>query len=215
MGSGTDVARESAAVVLLGNDLLRFVEVLKIARRCRGISAPPGPACILRLFEIGPQSGNEIIGGTSLLVCNPLVDGKNVEPDMTLDHFRHQRVHGATAGRDIVKNLGALSFLLEGFLNCPDLTLDSPDTVQQPLFLFEGVCHKDLLKIPCRQKTSTKHLYKDTPAGIPCVGIPECSAPKTTRKEAHPCPTAVAVNRANSRSIASQRSLRLWRASAS
>jgi len=37
MGSGADVARESAPVVLLGNDLLRFVEVLKIARRCRSI----------------------------------------------------------------------------------------------------------------------------------------------------------------------------------
>jgi P-type E1-E2 ATPase len=35
MGSGTDVARESADVVLLGNDLLRFVETLRIARRCR------------------------------------------------------------------------------------------------------------------------------------------------------------------------------------
>jgi heavy metal translocating P-type ATPase len=37
MGSGTDVARESASVVLLGNDLLRFAGVLKIARRCRAI----------------------------------------------------------------------------------------------------------------------------------------------------------------------------------
>jgi Cd2+/Zn2+-exporting ATPase/Cu+-exporting ATPase len=37
MGSGTDVARESSAAVLIGNDLLRFVEVLKIARRCRNI----------------------------------------------------------------------------------------------------------------------------------------------------------------------------------
>jgi Cd2+/Zn2+-exporting ATPase/Cu+-exporting ATPase len=37
MGSGTDVARESADVVLLGNDLLRFVETLRIARRCRRI----------------------------------------------------------------------------------------------------------------------------------------------------------------------------------
>jgi heavy metal translocating P-type ATPase len=37
MGSGTDVARESADVVLLGNDLLKFVETLRIARRCRFI----------------------------------------------------------------------------------------------------------------------------------------------------------------------------------
>lgn len=37
MGSGTDVARESANVLLLGNDLLKFVETLKIARRCHRI----------------------------------------------------------------------------------------------------------------------------------------------------------------------------------
>jgi heavy metal translocating P-type ATPase len=37
MGSGTDVARESADVVLLGNDLLKFVETLGVARRTRRI----------------------------------------------------------------------------------------------------------------------------------------------------------------------------------
>jgi heavy metal translocating P-type ATPase len=37
MGSGTDVARESADVVLLGNDLEKFVETLGIARRTRRI----------------------------------------------------------------------------------------------------------------------------------------------------------------------------------
>jgi heavy metal translocating P-type ATPase len=37
MGSGTDVARESADVVLLGNDLAKFAETLSIARRARAI----------------------------------------------------------------------------------------------------------------------------------------------------------------------------------
>jgi Cd2+/Zn2+-exporting ATPase/Cu+-exporting ATPase len=37
MGSGTDVARESADVVLLGNDLVKFAETLAIARRARRI----------------------------------------------------------------------------------------------------------------------------------------------------------------------------------
>jgi heavy metal translocating P-type ATPase len=37
MGSGTDVARESADVVLLGNDLAAFAETLHIARRTRRI----------------------------------------------------------------------------------------------------------------------------------------------------------------------------------
>jgi Cd2+/Zn2+-exporting ATPase/Cu+-exporting ATPase len=37
MGSGTDVARESADVVLLGNDLRKLVETIHIARRAHGI----------------------------------------------------------------------------------------------------------------------------------------------------------------------------------
>jgi cation transport ATPase len=37
MGSGTEVARESANVLLLGNDLLKVAEVLKIARQCNRI----------------------------------------------------------------------------------------------------------------------------------------------------------------------------------
>ena len=37
MGSGTDVARESADVVLLGNDLVRFADTMAVARRTRRI----------------------------------------------------------------------------------------------------------------------------------------------------------------------------------
>jgi P-type Cu+ transporter len=39
MGSGTDVARESADVVLLGNDLSKLVETIQIARRAKRIIA--------------------------------------------------------------------------------------------------------------------------------------------------------------------------------
>jgi P-type Cu+ transporter len=37
MGSGTDVARESADVILIGSDLSKFVETVRVARRCRAI----------------------------------------------------------------------------------------------------------------------------------------------------------------------------------
>ena len=47
MGSGTDVARESADVVLLGNDLGRFVETIRIARRTRAISIRSKPTLIV------------------------------------------------------------------------------------------------------------------------------------------------------------------------
>jgi len=39
MGSGTDVTRESAHVVLIGNDLSKFVETLRISRRSRRVIA--------------------------------------------------------------------------------------------------------------------------------------------------------------------------------
>jgi Cd2+/Zn2+-exporting ATPase/Cu+-exporting ATPase len=35
MGSGTDVARESSDIVLIGSDLAKFVETVRLARRCR------------------------------------------------------------------------------------------------------------------------------------------------------------------------------------
>jgi Cd2+/Zn2+-exporting ATPase/Cu+-exporting ATPase len=34
MGSGTDVARESSDIVLIGSDLTKFVDTVRIARRC-------------------------------------------------------------------------------------------------------------------------------------------------------------------------------------
>jgi heavy metal translocating P-type ATPase len=37
MGSGTDVAKESADVILIGSDLSKLVETLRVARRCRRI----------------------------------------------------------------------------------------------------------------------------------------------------------------------------------
>jgi heavy metal translocating P-type ATPase len=37
MGAGTDVARESADVVLIGNDLMKFVETVRVTRNCRHI----------------------------------------------------------------------------------------------------------------------------------------------------------------------------------
>ena len=37
MGSGTDIAKESAQVLLIGNDLLKLVETIRIARQTRAI----------------------------------------------------------------------------------------------------------------------------------------------------------------------------------
>jgi cation transport ATPase len=65
MGSGTEVAREAADVVLLGNDLLKLVETLRIARRCRAI--------IMQNF-VGTIAVDVVgVGLAALNVLNPLL----------------------------------------------------------------------------------------------------------------------------------------------
>src|SRR3984893_12309330 len=97
--------------------------------------------CVTGLLEVCAKSGDEVVSGTRLLVGCATVRRKDVEANMTLDHFGHQRIHGASAGRDVVKDLGALPFVIQGFLDGRDLAHDRPDAVQQPLLLLDGVCH--------------------------------------------------------------------------
>jgi Cd2+/Zn2+-exporting ATPase/Cu+-exporting ATPase len=65
MGSGTDVARESADVILIGNDLSKFVATLRLARRCRSI--------IMQNF-VGTLSVDSIgVGMAAFGYLNPLL----------------------------------------------------------------------------------------------------------------------------------------------
>ena len=65
MGAGTDVARESADIVLIGNDLEKFVDTVRIARNCRRI--------ILQNFY-GTLIVDAIgIGLTAVGILNPLL----------------------------------------------------------------------------------------------------------------------------------------------
>jgi heavy metal translocating P-type ATPase len=65
MGSGTDVARESADVILIGSDLSKLVATLQLARRCRGI--------IMQNF-VGTLVVDSIgVGMASLGFLNPLL----------------------------------------------------------------------------------------------------------------------------------------------
>jgi Cd2+/Zn2+-exporting ATPase/Cu+-exporting ATPase len=65
MGSGTDVARESANVVLLGNDLSKFVETVRIARRAHGI---------IRFNFVGTLAVDAVgVGLAAVGLLNPLL----------------------------------------------------------------------------------------------------------------------------------------------
>jgi Cd2+/Zn2+-exporting ATPase/Cu+-exporting ATPase len=52
MGSGTDLARQTASVLLLGNNLLDCVDLFETARRCRRIV----------LFNFGGTLGVDLVG---------------------------------------------------------------------------------------------------------------------------------------------------------
>jgi len=75
---------------------------------------------------------------------------------MPLDHFRHKGIHGTSAGGNIVQDVRAFGFLVQGSFNGVNLASNSPNTIQQLLLLFYCVSHKNLVA----------GLYKDTPAGI-------------------------------------------------
>jgi P-type E1-E2 ATPase len=65
MGSGTDVARESADVILIGSDLSKLVETLRVARHCRGI--------IMQNF-VGTLAVDSVgVGMAALGFLNPLL----------------------------------------------------------------------------------------------------------------------------------------------
>ncbi len=65
MGSGTDIARESADVILIGSDLSKFVQTLRIARRCHDI--------IMQNF-VGTLLVNSIgVGMAACGLLNPLL----------------------------------------------------------------------------------------------------------------------------------------------
>jgi heavy metal translocating P-type ATPase len=65
MGSGTDVARESANVVLFGNDLSKFVETVEIARRAQGI---------IRFNFVGTLAVDAVgVGLAAMGLLNPLL----------------------------------------------------------------------------------------------------------------------------------------------
>ncbi len=55
------------------------------------------------LFEIGAKRGDQIVGRAGLFIRCVSVLGENVEPDVPLNHLRHQRIHRAPASRNVVK----------------------------------------------------------------------------------------------------------------
>lgn len=55
---------------------------------------------------------------------------KDMETNVSFNHFRHQRIHSAAAGGNIVQYVGAFRFLIERALDGLHLAFDSAHTIQ-------------------------------------------------------------------------------------
>ena len=99
---------------------------------------------------------NKIVRGLRLVIGRSSRRIEHMEPDMPLDHFRHERIHCASARGNVVQDVRAFGFLVQRPFNGIHLAPDSPYAIQQFLFLFDCVSHKKLFG----------RLYKDTPPGI-------------------------------------------------
>ena len=115
MGSGTDVARESANVVLLGNDLSKFVETLRIARRAHGI---------IRFNFVGTLVVDAVgVGIAAFSLLNPLIAAFiHVASELTFILNSARLLPSATAAalsRNVVtgRTNSAASFSIDG--RCP------------------------------------------------------------------------------------------------
>jgi len=84
---------------------------------------------------------NQVIRGLRLVVGRSRRRVENMEPYMSLDHFRHKGIHRTSAGGNIVQDVGTFGFLVQGSFNSINLAPDSPNAIQQLLLLFDCVSH--------------------------------------------------------------------------
>jgi hypothetical protein len=70
-----------------------------------------------------------------------IVGVDQVRPDVVLEHDSQQAVHRAAATGDLLQYVDAPTLVFERSLDRSDLTLDTADSVEQLLFLANGMTH--------------------------------------------------------------------------
>jgi len=70
-----------------------------------------------------------------------------METNVALDHLGHESVHGAPASRNVMQYLGAFGISFERPFDRLNLASNPPYAIEQLLFLFGGVSHKNLNQV--------------------------------------------------------------------
>jgi hypothetical protein len=102
------------------------------------------PGIARPLFQISPQRLNQIVRRLSLFIARGGLRIQHMKANVSFDHLRHERIHRAAAGGNVMQHLGAFSLLVDRPLDGLNLPPDSSYAIQQFLLFFCCVCHNKL-----------------------------------------------------------------------
>jgi hypothetical protein len=92
--------------------------------------------------QVGLQRANQVLRGARLFTGGSAPRIEDMEPDVTLDHLRHQGIHRAPARGNAMQRPRALCFLLQVPFDSLDLPPDTTDPVEQLFLFLDGMCHR-------------------------------------------------------------------------
>src|ERR1700683_79338 len=85
------------------------------------------------LLEVTLHDIDQLLGGDALVGIGCRIRSNDVEADMVLEDFGHERVDSSAARGEDMEGALALRVRLDRLVGGRDLALDPPDTVQELL----------------------------------------------------------------------------------
>ena len=93
------------------------------------------------LFDVAMQDSDQAFGGAGFAGIDFRIAAEYVEADFAVDDFDEQAVDGTAASGDLLQDIGAFAFFLDGSTDALQLTLQAIDPGEQLLFFGGGMGH--------------------------------------------------------------------------
>src|SRR5579859_184437 len=99
-------------------------------------------------LEVTVHDVDQLLAGVAHLFGGVLVDRHQMAADMILEHDRQEPVHGAAAGGDLLEDVDAAGFLLDGSFDRVELAAQAADSVEKLLLLLSDMSHAGKILYP-------------------------------------------------------------------
>jgi hypothetical protein len=102
------------------------------------------------------QDLDQVLRGFGFARIHPGILAQDVKPNLAFHDLDQQAVHGATAGGDLLENVRAFLFFLDGLADALELPLYAVHPDQQSFFFMRGVGQGDFPPLTYYTQYSTK-----------------------------------------------------------